>query len=221
VPTYSSAQQGISILTCRPKMAHKVKTIKDYEEARRAMAHTAQFNEVWRHQKTPPSLPLDNYFELRLSINTFCALVWTLFGDEYNYYKGLLEVCETLDQQEVHIIGDSFTANMCRRIMWAILTNGRSFFNTVLVEAQFCRGKHFKWPTSLIHKITDNVCFAKSINCPFYPAEWLITTTNRQGAVGNNGGRGSYKGGNNQGAHKDPNKGQQTQGRNNGGRGGN
>ncbi len=41
VPTYSSAQRGISILTCRPKSVHKVKLIKDFEKARRATAHTA------------------------------------------------------------------------------------------------------------------------------------------------------------------------------------
>jgi hypothetical protein len=75
--------------------------------------------------------------------------------------------------------------------MWAILTNGRSFFNMVLVEAQFCRGERFKWPPSLIHKITDGVRFAKPINQPFYLAEWLIATTNRQGTVGNNGGGGN------------------------------
>jgi hypothetical protein len=116
VPTYSLAQQGIPILTCCPKTANKVKTISGYKEARRATAHTAQFNEVRRRQKTPPSPPPDNYFELHLSINTFCALVWTLFGDKCNYYKGLLEVCETLDQQEVHIIRESFMADVCRRI---------------------------------------------------------------------------------------------------------
>ncbi len=53
-------------------------------------------------------------------------------------------MAETLDQQEVHIIQDSFTANVCRRITWAILTDGRSFFNTVLVEVQFRSGERFR-----------------------------------------------------------------------------
>ncbi len=179
VPTFSSAQRGISILTYRPKSAHEVETIKDFEEAQRAMAHTAQFNEVCRRQKALPSPPLDNYFELPLSINTFCALIWTLFGEECDYYKGLLEVAETLDQQEVHIIRESFTADK-----WAILTDGRSFFNTVIVESQFRRGKQFKWPTSLIHKITDDIRFAKAINRPVYPAEWIIATHPPQGGMG-------------------------------------
>jgi hypothetical protein len=117
MPTYSSAQWGISILTCHPKTAHKEITIKDYEEARRAAAHTAQFNDVRRSQKTPLSPLSDNYFELCLSVNTFCALIWTLHGDECNYYNGLLKVYDTLDQQEVHIISDSLTANVCHQIM--------------------------------------------------------------------------------------------------------
>ena len=62
VLTFSSAQQGISILTCRPKLAQEVKQIKDFEEARQATAHTAQFNEVQCRQKnatkpTPGHVP--------------------------------------------------------------------------------------------------------------------------------------------------------------------
>jgi hypothetical protein len=149
------------------------------------MAHTMQFKEVRCCQKTPPSPPPDNYFKLRLSVNTFCALFWTLFGDKSNYYKGLHGVCKTLDLQEVHIIRESFTPDVCQRITWAILSDGRSFFNTVLVEAQFRGREKFKWPTLLIFKITDNVHFAQPIDCPFYPQEWLITI---QSIPGNAGG---------------------------------
>ncbi len=195
VPTYASTQWGISILTCSPKMAQEVETIKDFEEARWATAHTAQFNEVRRHQKTPPSPPPDTYFELRLSVNTFCALVWTLFGDECDYYKGLLEISDTLELQEVHIIQESFTVDVCCRITWAILCDGCSFFNTVLVEARFRRNERFKWPTSLIHKITDNVRFAKTIERPFYPMEWLIPTTGGSDPAGSGEAGGGYEGG--------------------------
>ncbi len=57
VPSYASAQRGVSILTCRPKTAQEVETIKDNEEARRVTAHTAQFNEVCRCQTPPPQAP--------------------------------------------------------------------------------------------------------------------------------------------------------------------
>ena len=73
-------------------------------------------------------------------------------------------------------------------------------FNTVLVESQFRCGECFRWPTSLIHKITDDVLFANPIERPFYPTEWFITTPGGQGTAGGGGGGGGYGGGNNQGA---------------------
>jgi hypothetical protein len=146
------AQQGIFVLTCRPKTAHEVENIKATEKARWATAHTMQFNKVQHCKKTPPSPMPDNYFKLRLSVNTFCPLVWTLFGDECNYYKGL-QVCKSLDTQKVHIIRESLTPDICQQIMWAILSDGHSFFNMILVEAQFRGRKKFKWPMSLIYNI--------------------------------------------------------------------
>ncbi len=220
VPTFASAQRGISILTCRPKSAHEVKMIKDFEQARRATAHTAQFNKVRRLRKALPSPPPDNYFELRLSINTFCVLIWMLFGNKCDYYKGLLEVAKTLDQQEVHIICESFTADVCQRITWTILTDGRSFFNTILVESQFQQGERFRWLTSLIHKIMDDIRFAKAINRPMYPSEWLITAPVGQGMASGGMARGGYGGGNNKGgAQGNNNCGHQEQGRHNAGGG--
>ncbi len=102
---------------------------------------------------------------------------------ECDYYKGMLETAETLDLQEVHIIRNSFTPDVCRRVTWAILTDGRSYFNTVLIEEQFRRNERFKWPTSLIHKIIDEVRFAQPIFRPMYPTEWQIATPNMDRAV--------------------------------------
>ena len=91
---FSSTQRGILILVCRQKSAQEVGQIKDFEDARRATAHTAQFKEVWRRKKMQPSSPLDTYYELRYRVNTFCALLllWTLFGDECNHYKEILKI---------------------------------------------------------------------------------------------------------------------------------
>jgi hypothetical protein len=175
---------------------------------------------VRRRQKTPPNPPPDTYFELRLSVNTFCALVWTLFGDECDYYKGLFEVCETLDLQDIHIICDLFTADICRHITWAILSDGRSFFNTVLVDTQFHRGEQFWWPTSLIYKISNDVRFAKTIDRPFYPTEWLVTAVGGQGPGGIGAASGGYGGGTTRGGPKDLGKEPKPKGRENDGGGG-
>ena len=102
----------------------------------------------------------------------------------------MLEIADTLDLQEVHIIQESFTPDVCRRITWAILTDGRSFFNTVLVESQFRQQQRFKWPTSLIHKTVNNIRYAKTIHSSMYPMEWVIATNNTQITGGGSGGGG-------------------------------
>ena len=107
----------------------------------------------------------------------------------------MLEIADTLDLQEVHIIQESFTPDVCRHITWAILTDGRSFFNTVLAESQFCQPQRFKWPTSLIHKIVDDVWYAKTIHRPIYPTELVITTNHTQITGGGSGGGGGGRAG--------------------------
>ena len=148
------------------------------------MAHTMQYNEFRERQKQTPSPPPDTYFELRMAVNTFCAFLWTLFGDDCDYYKGMMEVRETLDLQEVHIIRDLFTADICRRITWAILCDGRSFFNTVLVKDQFMSTTPFRWPTSLVHKIVDDVRYARPISRPGFPTEWIVLPTQGKSTIG-------------------------------------
>ena len=122
----------------------------------------------------------------------FCCCCGLYSGTSAIIIRKCSRFLETLDLQEVHIIRDSFTPDVCRRITWAILTDGRSFFNTVLVEAQFRRNKHFKWPTSLIHKIIDKVRFSLPIVRPMYPTTWRITP---QLPLGGGGGAGVSGGG--------------------------
>jgi hypothetical protein len=200
LPTYSSAQWGISILTCCPKMAHEVKTIKDYEEARCMTAHTTQFNDVRHRQKTPASPPPYNYFERRLSVKTFCAFVWTLFGQE----------CTRVSSRFVtHWINKKSTSSgTLSRPTCAAGLRGQSLatdapFSTQcwlrhnFAGANISSGQH---PSST--KLRTTSAFPNQSTAFSYLAEWLITTMNGQGTVGNNGGRGSYRGGNNQGANK-------------------
>ena len=106
-----------------------------------------------------------------------------------------MEVADTLDLQEVHIIQDPFMVDVCRRITWAILSDGRSLFNTVFVEAQFRQGENFRWPTALIYKITDDVRYANTIVRPFYPMEWIIQANPPGKGVGTSGtNKGGHQG---------------------------
>jgi hypothetical protein len=54
VTTFSSAQRGISILTCRPKPALEVETIKDFEEARHTPHNSMKLGVARRHHQAHP-----------------------------------------------------------------------------------------------------------------------------------------------------------------------
>lgn len=64
VAHFSSAHQGISILTCQPRSAPDIELIKGEEEAVRAAVHTMSYSDFQKHQKQVPSPSPDTYFEL-------------------------------------------------------------------------------------------------------------------------------------------------------------
>lgn len=99
-------------------------------------------------------------------------MLWALFGEEGDFYKGTMEVRETLDLQEVRIIREAFSAEVCRSTTWAIIYNECSFFNIVLVHNQFASATPFRWPTSLVHKIVDDIRYAHPIIRPGFPSKW-------------------------------------------------
>jgi hypothetical protein len=57
-----------------------------------------------------------------------------------------------MDMQEVQQLKGKFTPEIRCRITWAILDNGRSFFNTVLTPQDFERGL-LAFPQSFLSSI--------------------------------------------------------------------
>ncbi len=72
----------------------------------------------------------------------------------------------------------------------------------------------------MIYKISDNVRFAKTINCLFYPTEWLVTAIGGQDPWGTGAASGGYGEGTTRGGPKDPGKEPKPKGRENDGGGG-
>jgi hypothetical protein len=56
-------------------------------------------------------------------------ILWTLFGDGCNYYVEVLEVLWILESKDVYAMRKAYTPEVCRRIIWAILHDGRRFFD--------------------------------------------------------------------------------------------
>jgi hypothetical protein len=107
-----------------------------------------------------------------MNIATFMSLVWVLFGSECDYYKGLRNVYATLELKEVMAQKQSFTAEHCRRITWAILDDGMAHFNDVKTTLDFQGPDKPVWPQSYLIDILRNVRYAIPVERANFPEEW-------------------------------------------------
>ncbi len=115
-----SADKGLSILLCNPR------TLAEAAAAAASILTLDQAKKIKPGTMCRP--PNGTYLELKLLIGTFCGLLWTLFGLGCDYYHELKKLHKALCARDVSAIREAFTVDKCRRIIWAIIDNGRSFF---------------------------------------------------------------------------------------------
>ena len=101
------------------------------------------------------------------------SLIWVLFGSNCNYYKGLRLIYATMDLREVMAIKALFLAEHCRRITWAIIDNGRSYFDNVKSTLDFENGANIVFPQSFLVDIIKNVRYSTPVERGNFPQEWL------------------------------------------------
>jgi hypothetical protein len=112
------------------------------------------------------------YSDMILIITLFCALLWALFGDECDYYKEVMKVLQVLNSWGAYATRSAYTPEICRRILWAVLHEGRQFFNKKLLSTAFTPGKTVLYPMCLLN-ILEKVLNAETIVRPTYPSTWL------------------------------------------------
>ena len=169
----NSAAKGLSILACRARTTGEIERLKEREEALTATEKTRQLDEFLRLQKDQRRAPADNFLELKNNIATFMGLVWVLFGSNCDYYKGLRHVHATMDLRDVMAIKSHFTAEHCRRITWAIIDDGRSYFDNVKTTLDFSSGASVVFPQSFLLDIIRNVRYGILVERANFPNEWL------------------------------------------------
>ncbi len=101
------------------------------------------------------------------------GLVWVLFGSNGDYYKGLRNVYATMDLRDVMAIKLHFTAEHCRRITWAIIHDGRSYFDNVKTTLNFSTGASITFPQSFLVDIIRNVGYGILVERANFPEEWM------------------------------------------------
>ncbi len=165
-----SADKGVSILLYRPRLLAEIERVRDDEQAMATAISTVTVEQAKKLKSgvvcKPPS---GTYLELKLLIGTFCGLLYTLFGSSCDYYHELRKIHSALCARDVAAIRNAFTVDKCRRIVWAIIDDGRAFFRQKLSEADFSDPDGFAFPASLLSSIYGEVRYAQVIKRPFYP----------------------------------------------------
>ncbi len=122
--------------------------------------------------------------QLKLNIGSYCALLWSIFGERCDYYHELLKIYRILDRKECFTIRDAYTREICAQIMWGIIDNGHSFFGRNPVASDFMPGARVNFSVSLLESITDVVRNALPIQRATFPREWITPTPTPTGQAG-------------------------------------
>ena len=172
VAQYHSVARGMSMLACRSLTAMAAEFCREYEEAADNTRHTRSLDDLLKKNRGKTVEPAATYTDLKLNIGTYCGLLWTIFGDHCDYYKELLKIYRILDHEECFTIRNAYTREVCARITWAIVDEGRSFFGRNPVASDFAPGTNFTFSTCLLEGITDSVRNAIPIQRAMFPREW-------------------------------------------------
>jgi len=173
VAQYHSVAWGMSMLACHSLTAMAAEFCWEHEEAAESTRHTCSLDDLLKKNRGKIVEPAATYTDLKLNIGTYCGILWTIFGDHCDYYKELLKIYRILDREECFTIRNAYTREVCARITWAIVNEGRSFFGRNPVASDFAPGTMFTFSTCLLEGITDSVCNAIPIQRAMFPREWM------------------------------------------------
>ena len=188
----STAEQGISILTCRPRVGNETADIRSREHAMQTTRQNHTLAEALLLGKRDPRPPAATFQDLKLDLGTFCALLWVLFGEKCDYFDNCFALFSMLDSESVTANASNFTPTICRQITWAVLNDGRQFFFRTVTVDNFATGQ-VRWPTSLLMQIIGaDVHACREIQMGNFPEKWL--TPKPSGGSGMNGANNSLWG---------------------------
>ena len=85
-------QNEDSLLVCRTRTPKEIEHVKDREAAEQQTQATRVLKEALKLSRGDPRALAQNYFELKLNLTTFCALLHTLFGNGCAYFASLMRI---------------------------------------------------------------------------------------------------------------------------------
>jgi hypothetical protein len=125
-----------------------------------------------------PRQPPSTFHELQLLLATYASLLHVLFGQRCDHSQKVWNIYGILKDLDVEEKRQDFTSTLCRQIVWAILDDGRVFFNKRLHPDRFqLPVSQILFPTLVLEAIYPNVHWQEPINRNI-PMQWMT-----QGAV--------------------------------------
>ena len=174
---WNTAEQGMSLLICRPRSGNETADIRTKEHAIKLTARNHTLTEALLLGKRDPRAPASNYHELKLDLGTFCALLWVLFGEKCDYFENCFALLRMLDSDNIFANANTFTPLMCRQITWAVINDSRQYFFKIVTADHFASGR-VRWPTSLLMQIIGaDIQACRGILMGNFPSKWMDSAT--------------------------------------------
>jgi hypothetical protein len=165
--------RGLTIMCCLSYKPGAWDDIQAEEEGARATAATRTLAEELKRSKGVQRTPLNTHADLCIALDTFCVLIWTLFGNECNYYKGLLNVRNVLLSEMVLSMRSRYTPHTICSYFWAIIDDGREYLGTKLLKQHFMTGT-LAFPSSLLYDILHDIRFQRVTVRNNFPPAWIV-----------------------------------------------
>jgi len=172
---YSSADKGISILKCRAPTSAHLKDLRRQEEMWDTTKDNATYIEVVKQAKSKAVSPLPHDFgELRYNIATYCALLFTMFGEGCDLYRSMLQILQILSHPFCMQHKHAYTPEVVRRIVWAIIVDTCSFFDDIKLADDFVeQGDNMQFPASTLEGDYMSIKHGIKIQRHNFPMEWM------------------------------------------------
>jgi len=174
VAYFKTTEKGFGIFTFRPRSGEESESVQLQELAKEESAGNHTLLDALHLQATDPHAPAQEYGELKLCVRTYMALTATLLGLQSDLYKKLFTIWKILDSKIVQERCLFFCPLLCRKIQWAILTDGHEFFSTHLSPDNFKNGPP-PYPESSINAIHNIIKFQIPIGRGNLPEKWKPT----------------------------------------------
>lgn len=173
-----TADQGISILICRPRTSENKAAQRKKELIEGRASKNLSLDDATKlFSPGDTALCPEDYNSLTKCIGTYCALLHTLFGSKCQFWIHCMALLGVLNSDVVSEKQHAFTPLFCRQVIWAIVEDGRAYFSKQLTVDDFL-GVHpddIAYPESTLVELKPHLRNQSPIHRSTFPPQWLMT----------------------------------------------